>query len=136
MSQRPQPRITDDNRPHWEGAREGRLVLPYCEACARFFYPISPFCPFCLKAPVAWKPVSGRGRVSSWVVFHKAFYPYFADRLPYVVVQVELEEGPRVNGNLFGLDPGSIRLGLPVEATFEREGAEVTLPQFRARAAP
>ena len=33
---------------------------------------------------------------------HKAWFPAFADDIPYNVVQVELEEGPRLTANLIG----------------------------------
>jgi uncharacterized OB-fold protein len=31
---------------------------------------------------------SGRGTISSFVVYHQAFFAYFKDRLPYAVAQV------------------------------------------------
>lgn len=132
MAQRPLPRITSDNRPFWDAAREHRLALPYCPGCRRHFYPIAPVCPHCLSDAIEWRDVSGRGRVSSWTVFHKAFFPFFEDRLPYAVVQVELEEGPRINGNLLDTPIGAITMGMPVTVAFETVSDEVTLPQFRA----
>lgn len=132
MSQRPLPRITPDNKRFWDAAAQNRLVLPHCQHCKRFFYPIAPICPICLSGDVKWRELSGRGKVSSWIVFRKAFFPYFEDKLPYAVVQVELEEGPRINGNLLGVAPDAIRIGMPVRATFETITPEIHLPQFEA----
>jgi hypothetical protein len=75
--------------------------------------------------------VSGRGTISSWVVFHQLYFPSFAVDIPYAVVQVELEEGPRLISNLVGVKNQEIRIGMPVEVVFEDVTAEVTIPRFR-----
>lgn len=129
--ERPLPPITPLNRPFWEAAARGKLVLPACRGCGKVFYPIAPVCPACASGEIGWRRACGRGTVSSFVVFHQAFFPAFRDRLPYAVVQVELEEGPRYNANLLDMDPADIRIGMPVEVTFERVTEEITLPQFR-----
>jgi uncharacterized OB-fold protein len=128
---RPLPVITEHNRPFWLAAADHRLVLPACVACDRVFYPIGPMCPYCHSAEPGWRQVSGRGTISSFVVYHQAFFPYFKDRLPYAVAQVELEESPRLNGNVLEVPPSALYIGMPVEVTFEKVSDDVTLPQFR-----
>lgn len=128
---KPLPRITRDNREFWEATRRHELRLQRCGACERFRYPPSPVCPECLSEAFAWTPVSGRGTVSTWVVFHKAYFPSFADEVPYAVVQVELEEGPRLTANLVDVPNEQVRVGLPVEVVFDDVTAEITLPRFR-----
>jgi uncharacterized OB-fold protein len=54
-------------------------------------------------------------------------FPSYAERVPYVVVLVELEEGPRVIANLQG-DREPV-VGDPVELTFEQR-ADFAMPQF------
>ena len=56
----------------------------------------------------AWEPAWGRGRVFTWTVTHRPIDPAFADELPYAVLVVELDEGPRVVGNLLGLEPADL----------------------------
>jgi len=75
---------------------------------------------------------SGRGFLYSFVITHRAAPGFEA---PYVIAEVELEEGPRMLSNLVGVAPDADRLelDLPLEVTFETFG-EVTLPQFRPRA--
>ena len=58
---------------------------------------------------------SGRGKVFSWTVTHQTLVPPFADDLPYAVVVVELEEGPRLVTAVRGIEHAALRLGLPVE---------------------
>jgi uncharacterized OB-fold protein len=71
---RPLPVITEQNRPFWDAAAEHRLILPACEACDRVFFPIGPMCPYCFSSKLAWRQVSGRGTISSFVVYHQAFF--------------------------------------------------------------
>lgn len=48
------------------------------------------------------------------------------------MVTVELDEGVRMVSQLQGVDKEAIRLGMPVEVTFEDVAPEITLPMFRA----
>jgi uncharacterized OB-fold protein len=128
---KPLPRITADNRPFWEATRRHELRLQRCRACDRFRYPPAPVCPQCLAEDAEWTRVSGRGTVSTFVVFHKVYFPAFAADVPYNVVQVELEEGPRLTANLVDVPNDQIRVGMPVEVVFDDVTPEVTLPRFR-----
>ncbi len=71
--------------------------------------------------------------ISSWVIVHKAWLPAFEADIPYNAVQVELEEGVRLTGNLVGASNDALRVGLPVEVVFDDVTTEVTLPRFRPR---
>jgi hypothetical protein len=62
---------------------------------------------------------------------HQVYHPGFADEVPYVVVLVKLAEGPKITSNLIDCPPSAIRVGMPVEVTFEEASPEVTLPKFR-----
>jgi uncharacterized protein len=65
------------------------------------------------------------------VVMHQANHPWFAARTPYAVVVVELEEGARMLSSVVGREPHAIRIGMPVEVTFDDLTPEVSLPLFR-----
>lgn len=47
-----------------------------------------------------WRQVSGRASILSWAVPHPPVLPAFAPLLPFAVVLVELDEGPRLIGQL------------------------------------
>ncbi len=128
---RPLPRITPDNLPFWEAARRHELRLQRCSACGRIWWPPGPICPDCLSERFKWAPVSGRGTVSSFVAFHKAYVPAFEDSIPYAVVQVELEEGPHLMANLVDVPNAEIRIGMPVTVVFEDATPEISIPRFR-----
>ncbi len=124
---KPLPRITPDSEPFWKALRERKLVLPYCRECAKPHLPPGPVCPFCFSGRLEWRPASGRGRISTWTVVHKAWFPAFAEDIPYNVVQVELEEGPRLTASVIGLPNERLEVGLPVVIDFD----DLSLPRFR-----
>jgi uncharacterized OB-fold protein len=127
---KPLPRITPDSEPFWNALRERKLLLPYCLDCGKPHLPPGPVCPFCFSDRLEWRQASGRGRISTWTVVHKAWFPAFAEDIPYNVVQVELEEGPRLTANVIGVPNEGLKVGLPVVIDFD----DVTLPRFRPAA--
>lgn len=67
-------------------------------------------------APVEYVVSSGRGTVFSFVVHHAPKVP--GRTLPFVIALVELEEGVRMLGELRGVDPGAVQIGMPVRAMY------------------
>jgi hypothetical protein len=129
--QKPLPRITPDNRPFWEAARRHELRLQRCGECGKVWFPPGPVCHECLSERFEWERMTGRGKVSSWVVFHQRYFESFAADIPYNVVQVELEEGLRLTANLIGVPNDQIEIGMPVEVIFDDVTPKITLPRFR-----
>lgn len=127
------PTIDDGNRPFWDGCREGVIRLQRCAACGHLRYPVAPLCPRCLATETVWEDVSGAGEVYSFAVFRHAYNDAWRERIPYTVALVRLEEGPTLISNVVGIEPEQVRVGLPVEAVFERASDDVTIPQFRPR---
>jgi uncharacterized protein len=128
---RPLPRPTPETQHFWDGTAAGQLRLQRCRACERAYFPPQPFCPSCAGDDVEIVRATGRASLYSYVITHRAASGFEA---PYVIAEVELEEGPRLLSNLVGVapDPDALPLDLPLEVTFESFG-EVTLPQFRPR---
>jgi uncharacterized OB-fold protein len=114
----------------WNAAREHRLVLQRCTDCETFRHYPQVRCPRCLSERWGWVPVSGRGVVHTYSVSHRAFAPAWADRVPYAVATIELDEGPRVVSDLPPEDTDEVVIGRPVEAFFD-DYEDVTLPRFR-----
>ena len=61
-------------------------------------------------------------------------FPPFADDLPYAVVVVELEEGPRLVTAIRGIETPTLRLGLAVELRVVHVSDTVGLHYFVPRA--
>jgi uncharacterized protein len=123
------PELSDLNRGFWEATARGELAVQRCGGCGHLRYPISEVCPRCLSLELEWEPLSGRGTLYSWIVFHHAYHPAWRDRLPYTVALVELEEGPLLISNLAAGEPV---LGMPLQVTFERVG-DFAIPRFVPR---
>jgi uncharacterized OB-fold protein len=85
----------------------------------------------CHSTETRWVVSRGKGRVYTFVVYHVAYHPGFENDLPYVVADVELEEGPRLVTNIVGCGPGDVKCEMPVEVTWEDITEEFSLPKFK-----
>ena len=124
---KPLPPQDAANRPYWEGARRGVLMLQRCTDCGQHRFPAARYCARCRGERSAWVETSGRGVIESYCSFHKAYWPAFEAELPYEVVQVRLDEGVCLFSNLVR---GAARAGLKVKAHFEPITPSVTLVKF------
>ena len=119
---------TEDTAGFFDAARDGILSVQQCTACGRFRHPPRSVCPACRSFEWHWQPVSGRGRIWSWIVAHPPLLAGFAELAPYNVVTVELVEDASIRfvGNLVDVvggapnevDPATIAIGEPVHAVF------------------
>ena len=99
----------------WAGLNHGKLLIPHCKHCDRFFFPPSPGCPSCGSPEfLADRAVSGRGDIYSWTVVYYPFEKEFVSEVPFVVAEVRLEEGPRLYTRLEGVDVTADLAGLEV----------------------
>ena len=130
---KPLPQVGPDMQPFFDAARRHALVVQQCARCQALRFPARSICSRCLARDASWVAVSGRGHVFSFVVMHQAAHAGFAAEVPYAVVMIQLDEGPRLLSNLLDCAPGDIRIGMPVEVVFDEVTAEVTLPKFRPR---
>ena len=128
---KPLPVITDENRPFWEGCRQGKLLLQFCDACQRYqFYP-RLYCMQCSSDQLRWVEASGRGVIYSYTIIRQNKSPEFMPDVPYNVAIVQLEEGPRMLSNVVDIDLADLRVDLPVMVVFDRVNDTISLPRFR-----
>lgn len=124
------PRPTPASEGFWSSCDEGRLSLPKCERCETIFYYPRLACPSCGSRELRWIDASGRGTIFSHTTVHTSFYgAEWEDDIPYTVLLVDLEEGPRMLSRLVGDDTG-LRTGAAVTTEFFRIG-ERRYPMFR-----
>ena len=136
-SGRPIPLPNPTNQPFFDAAREERLLLPRCPRDGFFFYPRSR-CPNCLGDDWDWEQASGRGEVHAFTIDRLGHDAALADKTPFAIAVVELEEGPRMTAGIQGCEPSEIHVGLAVEARYEHldpgeNGEPVTLVHFGPR---
>jgi uncharacterized protein len=124
------PRVTPDTEAFWDGLNDGRLTLQRCSACGKPRYPVAPVCPYCRTSKYVWDVVSGVGAVFSWIRYHKSYQPEFDQLMPYVVLCVQLDAGPRMFGRLASdVQP---EIGMRVTVIGERWADGRVLPAFNS----
>lgn len=128
---KPIPTPSEDSAPFWKAARDHEMKLQKCRDCGAFRFPPAAVCAECTSDAYDWTPVSGKGKVFSFVIFHRAYHPGFKGELPYVVGCIELDEGPRMLSNVIGCKPEDVRCDMPVEVSFEDISEDISLPKFR-----
>lgn len=119
--------------PYWAACNEERLVMQRCQACGKFRWHPAPLCIYCSHSGYDWAPLSGRGRVYTWTVITHAVHPAAVARVPYVVVEVELDEQRdlRMVSNLVDCETDAIQFDAPVRVAFETHASGQKLPVFR-----
>jgi uncharacterized OB-fold protein len=128
----PAPIVNADSAPYWEGARNGKLLLQRCVDCDTLRFFPRYLCTACGSERAEWTEVSGRGTVHSFTIVHRAAFPEFQARTPYVVALIDLDEGPRMMTNIVGDDALSVAIGDAVTVAFEARGTEgAKVPQFK-----
>lgn len=128
---KPIPRIDEESRGYWEACRRHELVLQRCGACSTVRYYPRAVCPQCLSSEVLWERMSGRGTVYTFTVTHQNQAPGFREELPYVLAYVTLDEGVQMLTNVVGCKPDEVKIGMPVEVTFENVNDEIAIPRFK-----
>lgn len=129
LAKRVRPTVSKDTEFFWEGTKLGELRIQQRPDGTLQHPPV----------PALWKDhteqtdyvvASGRGTVFSFVVHHAPKVP--GRQVPYVVALVELEEGVRMLGELRGIDPAEVEVGLPVEVGFQQLDDDNTVPYWKA----
>ena len=124
--------ITPEAKPYWEGAKNGKLMIPKCQTCGKPFMHPRVLCPHCSSRDLTWIQASGKGTLHSFEIAHQILNKAFKVKTPVVLALVQLEEGPRVLTNLVNVepDPKKIRCDMPVQVVFEKQTDEITLPMW------
>lgn len=129
---KPIPHTTPESQAYWDSAEQGKLRLQRCASCGKVRHYPQLVCASCYSLAVEWIEASGRGLVHSWTVAHHAFLPAFKPDLPYILVTVDLAEGPRALGRLDMASRDRLHIGLAVAVSFPRNEQDVALPLFTA----
>ncbi len=107
----------------FDGAANGRLIVPKCNACGRSHWYPRAICPHCFSQDLAWNEASGKGTIYSFSVMKRA-------EVPYAIAYVTLEEGPTMMTNVVDCDLDAIKIGQPVKLTFVPSENGPPMPMF------
>ncbi|SPB13773.1 hypothetical protein NOV72_01037 [Caballeronia novacaledonica] len=119
----PSPAELPDNAAFWQGAREGRLLLKYCDACGKPHWYPRVLCPFCMGA-THWKEACGRGAIYSFSVTRRA------GPAPFCIAYVTLDEGVTLMTHIVGCDLDTVRIGQRVQLQFSPTENGAPVPTF------
>ena len=120
-------------QPFWDGAKEGKLMLPRCGDCNRVhFYP-RVICPHCQSNNIGWFEASGEGTIHTFAVQQRAFGGW-AEEVPFATAFIDMKEGGRmmtVLRNVNAEEPDSIQIGAAVQIEFEEASEDIHVPFWR-----
>jgi uncharacterized OB-fold protein len=121
---------TDLGAPFWEGVARRKLMLQFDPQSQRFqFYPR----PQSLygEAPLEWRESGGKGTILA-LTLSRVAPPELADKVPYPLALVRLDEGPRLLARVVA-PYESLAIGDAVEVSWEEGGAVPSFPVFTPR---
>lgn len=110
--------------PYFDGLRERRLRVQWCEKCSRHRWPARSVCTGCLDSGLEWVDIEEPvGSVFSWTVVHHSKGTPFASRSPYAVALVELE---RQRVRMFAHVPEHVELTIGGRVAIDFDNETVT----------
>ena len=119
----PSPAVNPENKPFFDAAREGRLLIKRCLVCGeRHYYPRA-HCPFCGSQRTEWIESRGRGRIYSFSVMRRVAEPY-------AIAYVTLDEGVSMLTNLVDCQFDQLKIGAPVRVVFRSAAGGEAIPMF------
>jgi len=111
------PAINDHNAAFFTS---GELRLETCRACGATQHPPIGVCIECGGLEHDYVATTPTGRIDGFTIVHHAVHPLLAQRVPYNVVVVALDDHPdlRIVGNVIEGRGGSVHNGARVRCTW------------------
>ena len=123
----PKPSVLTD--PYWEACSQGVLTMQRCDDCKLYqFYP-RIVCSHCGGKALAWSEVSGSGQIKSFTIVRRGISRAY--EAPYVLVLIDLDEGPCMMSSLVDCDPEAVAVGALVSVAFQSWGSDIEMPVFK-----
>ena len=87
-----------------EALKENKLLGLKCQECGTVTVPPKMVCRKCTSPNMEVVELKGKGKIQTFTTCNVAPEGR-EDEVPYVILLVELDEGPWIMGNLTGIDP-------------------------------
>jgi len=123
MKSIPAPSVNPENKPFFDAAGKGKLLLKFCNDCKRFHHYPRALCPRCFSGKTEWREAKGTGAVYTYSVLRAV-----AD--PYCIAYVTLDEGVTILTNIVDTDLDKVRVGMKVKAVFKPAEDGAAVPMF------
>ncbi len=131
MAEKSLPKVNKIDRPFWEGAAAGKLLLQKCRACSQLQFFPRAVCVQCFESDLEWVPASGRGKVHSFSWVRVPRNPAFKEEVPICYCNIVLDEGVIMESRIVGKGNEKIKLGDRVRVVFQGTSSpEIKLPVF------
>ncbi len=118
----PAPAVNAENKPYFDAAAQGRLLIKRCLDCGKaHFYPRA-LCPHCFSERTEWQEAKGTGTVYTYSVMRTG--------APFVIAYVTLEEGVTLLTNIVDCSPDQVRIGHEVRVVFRPAEGGALVPMF------
>ena len=102
------------------------LVGFKCNSCGKTYFPPRAICPVCHRKSVGKIEVvklRGTGKIFSLTEVHEGLEELTLQK-PYVLAMVEMDEGPKITGQVIDCDACDLQIGTPVRATMRKLSEE------------
>ena len=119
---------------------EEKLMGSRCAQCSALYVPPRPICIKCQGDSLTWAEMSGSGKLAAFTCISIGPSFMIAEgynrKKPYCSGVVELDEGPRVDARIDGVDPknpDAIIIGMPLRIKFvhgQKEELPITYMAF------
>lgn len=122
-----------------EALKQNRLLGLKCKACGALTVPPKMACRQCAGPDMEVVEVKSSGKIKTFTTVYVGAEGR-ENEVPYIIVIVELDEGPWIMGNLEGIDPKSasmeligkkVTMGHKVFAGDKYSAGEAARPVFR-----
>jgi len=131
MAEKSLPKINQIDRPFWQGAAPGRLLLQKCRPCAKVQFFPRVVCTGCFSSNLEWIQASGLGKVHSFTWVRVPRNPAFKDEAPICYANIILDEGVIMESRIVGKNVTTIKMGAKVRVIFqETADPGIKLPVF------
>jgi uncharacterized OB-fold protein len=106
-----------------EDGNEGVLLGMKCRSCGEQFFGAPRFCLKCASGDLQPVELSKKGTLYSYTTVW-APSPGWEGAVPYIIGQVELPEGPRINAEIVDCSKDIIKIGMTMELALRVGGKD------------
>ena len=131
MAEKSLPKINHIDRPFWQGAAAGKLLLQKCRSCGKVQFFPRVVCVECFSSDIEWITASGQGKVHSFSWVRVPRNPAFKEEVPICYANIILVEGVIMESRIVGKGADKVKIGDKVKVIFqETASSEIKLPVF------
>ena len=120
----PPPSVNPENKPYFDAAAAGKLLLKFCNACNAFHHYPRALCPHCFSEKADWRDAKGSGTIHTYSVLRRGVPE------PYCIAYVTLEEGVSMLTNLVDCEFDAVEIGMKVKVVFRPSEGGTAVPMF------